>query len=117
MLRIFGCVIPFFAPRRVANARKSRLLRDPHPSVEYLERRRVLSVISNGGFEQPTPLPHVWGDEYAAGSNGIPGWTVVSGSVNIQSASWFDPYQGAQSLDLDGSHPGSIQQSFATTIG
>ena len=37
--------------------------------------------------------------------------------MDIQSASWFDPYQGAQSLDLDGSQPGSIGQSFATTIG
>ncbi len=75
------------------------------------------NLIANGGFEQPTPLPNIWGEEFDAGSTGIPGWTIVSGSVDIQGASWFDPYQGAQSLDLDGSHPGSIEQSFATTIG
>jgi len=78
----------------------------------------VLSaLIVNGGFEQPTPLPHVWGEEFSAGSTDIPGWTVVSGSVDVTPTSWFDPYQGAQSLDLDGSHPGSIEQLFATTIG
>jgi choice-of-anchor C domain-containing protein len=76
-----------------------------------------VNLINNGGFEQPTPLPNIWGEEFDAGSTGIPGWTIVSGSVDIQGASWFDPYQGAQSLDLDGSHPGSIEQSFATTIG
>jgi len=76
-----------------------------------------VNLITNGGFEQPTPLPHNWGEEFSAGSSGIPGWAVVSGSVDIQGASWFDPYQGAQSLDLDGSHPGSIEQSFATTVG
>ena len=75
------------------------------------------NLIINGGFELPTPLPNVWGEEFSAGSTGIPGWTVVSGSVDVTPTSWFDPYQGAQSLDLDGSHPGSIEQSFATTIG
>jgi choice-of-anchor C domain-containing protein len=75
------------------------------------------NLLINGGFDQPTPLHHNWGDEFDAGSTLIPGWTIVSGSVDIQSATWFDPYQGAQSLDLDGSSPGSIEQSFATTIG
>ena len=39
--------------------------------------------IINGGFEQPTPLANDWGEEFSAGSTGIPGWTVVSGSVDI----------------------------------
>ena len=87
------------------------------PQFGVLEQRALLSVLLNGGFEQPTPLPNAWGREFSAGNTAIPGWSVVSGSVDIQSASWFDPYQGAQSLDLDGSQPGSIGQSFATTIG
>ncbi|MFO0955905.1 MAG: hypothetical protein U0800_00390 [Isosphaeraceae bacterium] len=56
-------------------------------------------LIVNGGFEQPTPLPNNWGDEYYPGTTAIPGWTVLSGSVNIQDSRWFNPYQGAQFLD------------------
>ena len=81
----------------------------------------TLTVISNqiinGGFEQPTPLANDYGEEFGAGSTGIPGWSVVSGSVDVTPDTWFGSYQGVQSLDLDGSAPGSIEQSFTTTIG
>jgi choice-of-anchor C domain-containing protein len=75
------------------------------------------NLIVNGGFEQPTPLPFSFGEEFNAGSTGIPGWSVVSGSVDVTPTTWFNSYQGVQALDLDGSNPGAINQSFDTTIG
>jgi choice-of-anchor C domain-containing protein len=79
--------------------------------------RASANLIVNGGFEQPTPLPFSFGEEFNAGSTGIPGWTVVSGSVDVTPTTWFNSYQGVQALDLDGSSPGAVSQSFVTTIG
>ena len=75
------------------------------------------NLIVNGGFELPTPLPFSYGLELSAGSTGIPGWVIVSGSVDVTPTTWFNSYQGVQALDLDGFDPGSVKQSFATTIG
>jgi choice-of-anchor C domain-containing protein len=77
---------------------------------------QVQADIINGGFEQPgtaffTDIP--------AGSSALTGWTVVSGSVDVSSAAnvFGAPYQGAQYLDLDGTSPGHIKQSFVTAVG
>ncbi len=37
--------------------------------------------------------------------------------MTVTPTSWFNPYQGAQALDLDGFNPGSVKQSFVSTIG
>jgi hypothetical protein len=43
------------------------------------------------------------------------GWTVTNGSV--ETVNQWTPFEGNQSLDLDGISAGTIQQSFATTSG
>lgn len=72
-------------------------------------------LIANGGFEQPV-TPGI-GAIYYAGGTVLPGWTVTSASVDIHNATYFAPHSGYQSLDLDGTSAGEIQQSFATQIG
>ena len=75
------------------------------------------AILINGGFETPVIQA---GPPYLtihAGSSQLTGWTVVSGSVDTVGASWFPPYEWYQSLDLDGSSPGIIEQSFSTAPG
>lgn len=72
-------------------------------------------LIVNGGFESPSlgPAP------FATYPPGAPtGWTVVSGSVDVLAPGfWGTPFEASQMLDLDGSTPGVIEQSFATVPG
>lgn len=75
----------------------------------------VPAQITNGGFEQPEVAPNS-SQQFNAVSNGITGWTVTFGSVDVFNGVPA-PFQGAQALDLDGSGPGTISQIFATTSG
>jgi Protein of unknown function (DUF642) len=84
-------------------------------------------VVVNGGFE----LPVVGGPftTFSAGSVGIPGWAVISGttdpgggSVDVVNKSFYPSHSGNQSLDLDGSAPvpapGGVTQTLAgLTVG
>jgi hypothetical protein len=72
-------------------------------------------LIVNGGFENPQIPPNNGLVEYLAGNPNLVGWTITSGSVETVN-SWM-PFEGNQSLDLDGISAGTIQQSFATTPG
>ncbi len=53
------------------------------------------------------------------GSTAITGWTVTSGSVDWVGNYWgaVPPSGGANSIDLDGTSPGAISTTFATTAG
>jgi choice-of-anchor C domain-containing protein len=73
------------------------------------------TLIGNGGFESAQIPPDRGLVEYLAGDSGLPGWTITGGSV--ETVSQWTPFEGHQSLDLDGISPGTIQQSFATTPG
>jgi choice-of-anchor C domain-containing protein len=74
-------------------------------------------LIINGGFEQPLADPTTHYTDLAAGNTALTGWTIVSGSVDTQDSYYATPYKGNQTLDLDGFHPGHIQQSFSTVVG
>ena len=69
------------------------------------------SLVVNGGFE----LPAV-GGTYSTLTSGLTGWTIESGSVDLIHTYWT-PFEPTQSLDLDGTSPGTISQSFATLPG
>ena len=71
-------------------------------------------LIINGGFEDPGTGYY---STIGAGEPSLTGWSVLSGSVDVVSADLYPSFEGSQSLDLDGSSPGTIEQSFATTIG
>ncbi len=71
--------------------------------------------VVDGGFETPS----VGGgfQNFTAGQMIDGGFTVRTGSVDVVAASFFPAFAGTQSLDLDGSSPGSITQVLATTAG
>jgi choice-of-anchor C domain-containing protein len=76
--------------------------------------RAAANLIVNGGFEEPatgsfTTIP--------AGDPSLTGWTVVDGSVDVVNTAFYPAFEGDQSLDLDGSSAGTIEQSFATAAG
>lgn len=80
---------------------------------------RAGNLIINGDFSVPDA-----GGNYTivnAGDTSLTGWTVVSGSVETDSTL---PVFGAptasgnpQNLDLDGNNPGTMSQSFSTSVG
>jgi hypothetical protein len=72
----------------------------------------IVNLVSNGGFELPsiTALSQI----FAAGTN-VGGWMVESNSVNLARSSTWAPYDGLQSLELNGTLPGSIYQDVLTT--
>ena len=108
--------MPSFRSRKIE--RQLLVLAIAGLSLATLEPRRVRAdLIVNGGFEQPAVPTNTFGEEFNAGSTLIIGWSVLSGSVDIEPPFWYAPYQGVQALDLDGSVPGAISQTFATTIG
>jgi choice-of-anchor C domain-containing protein len=83
------------------------------------------NLIINGGFEDPViPDAALYGEygtdpSTATGYYGptIPGWTIVSGNVDVVTAGLWAAYEGNQSLDLNGLVAGEISESFATDAG
>jgi len=72
------------------------------------------NLIANGSFESG-PAP---GDAMpvAAGSTQIAGWVVTRAAIDYCGTRWTAA-EGARSLGLNGSAPGGIAQTFATTPG
>ena len=67
--------------------------------------RRAPYVDNGFGFEQLN-----------AGDTSLDGWTVEAGSVDWVGTYW--PAQdGSMSIDMSGLEPGTLSQTFATTIG
>jgi len=86
-------------------------------------------LLVNGGFEDigAGAVPESWGgltyymDGTHVAPTGVllPGWTVLSGSVDLTATTsiWGPAGGGAYSLDLDGWNPGTITQSFNDVVG
>jgi choice-of-anchor C domain-containing protein len=64
--------------------------------------------LTNGGFENGSA------GTFPAASSGVPGWTIVSGDVDVADATVWPAQAGNQSLDLNGFGMGSISQSIPT---
>ncbi|MEU6537972.1 choice-of-anchor C family protein [Streptomyces sp. NPDC047000] len=71
--------------------------------------------LRDGGFELPRVAPNTF-REFAAGQSFGP-WRVLSGSVDLIGAGFWQAAQGAQSLDLNGNNAGAVSQTFATVPG
>ncbi|REK12997.1 MAG: DUF642 domain-containing protein [Planctomycetota bacterium] len=78
---------------------------------------RASELLINGSFELPV-IPTI-DQEFAAPSTDIVGWAVTERTVNINrtSAIFGTAHDGDQMLDINGSNNGTIEQSFATSIG
>jgi choice-of-anchor C domain-containing protein len=74
-------------------------------------------LVTNGSFElPPVSAAHATTfDTYGPGSN-LDGWTVTGNSIDLIEGYW-QPYDGAQSIDLDGNGPGGVSQVLSTTSG
>lgn len=71
-----------------------------------------VNLLVNGSFEEPH------GDLFGVGS-GVPGWRILQGTIDIVTNAYWQaaPDGGNQSIDLDGTSVGTIEQSFATVPG
>lgn len=74
----------------------------------------VAASFTNGSFETGGN-PGAW-LELPAGYTGITGWTVTSGNIDYVGTLWTAA-DGNRSLDLNGSRPGAISQTFDTAVG
>ena len=74
-------------------------------------------LLTNGGFEcgppPPTPPGYL---TLNVGSTELCGWVVTSGNIDVNST-WWIPSEGGRSLDLNGTQPGAVAQSFSTVPG
>ena len=72
---------------------------------------------TNASFETGTYVDNGFGfEQLNAGDTSIDGWTVDAGSVDWVGTYW--PAQdGSMSIDMSGLEPGTLSQTFATTIG
>jgi choice-of-anchor C domain-containing protein len=72
------------------------------------------NLIVDGGFETPSiPTGFI---TLPAGNSTISPWTIDVGTIDLSSGT-PGTYEGLQFVDLDGTSPGQITQSFATTAG
>jgi len=67
--------------------------------------------VANGSFEQ------FGGGGTSTGSTAITGWTVIGSDVDRVASSGWQSGDGSYSLDLNGFHPGGVQQVLQTTPG
>jgi choice-of-anchor C domain-containing protein len=72
------------------------------------------SPFQNGGFENGT-APGLF-TTLPSGSTAITGWTVGGGGIDYIGTYWT-PFEGTRSVDLNALSAGSIAQTFDTTIG
>ena len=70
------------------------------------------NLVRNGGFEEPA-ISRPWRPFFAGGERRIPGWRVVRRSVDLVGTDW-PAGKGAQSLGVNGFHPGWIMQKVPT---
>lgn len=73
-------------------------------------------MVSNGGFETAPVTAQLGYEEVAPGGNGIAPWRVTSGTVD-HIGSYWQPGEGRQSLDLNGSSRGAIAQDISVVPG
>lgn len=73
------------------------------------------ATIADGGFENPA-VPGNAFIRFGTGSS-IGPWRVSEGNVDLTGAYFWQTAEGRQSLDLEGSESGAIQQQVTTRIG
>ena len=73
----------------------------------------TVNLVNNGGFEAQTVSGQY--TTYSNASQGLTGWTIGVGSVDLVSTALWNPASGENSLDLNGTKKGEIHQSLITT--
>ncbi|MFI5617866.1 choice-of-anchor C family protein [Streptomyces sp. NPDC051567] len=75
----------------------------------------AVSRFDDGSFEYPTAPANAF-TTLAAGQS-IGPWKVVSGSVDLIGAGFWQAAEGNQSVDLNGNQTGAVSQTFSTIVG
>jgi choice-of-anchor C domain-containing protein len=74
-----------------------------------------VNILTNGSFELGTYPGGVFA-ELGAGATNITGWSIGGGGVDWIGSYW-QPADGARSLDLNRLSAGSVSQTFSTVVG
>lgn len=74
------------------------------------------AAFTNGSFENATVDPASGFTTLGGGSSAITGWVVGGDSVDYIGGYW-QPQDGARSIDLSGNANGSVSQTFDTVLG
>lgn len=77
------------------------------------------ATINNGSFEASNPTlpgPNVDVISSFFNPNGLPGWTVSGGSVDLVSNGLWQAADGNNSLDMNGARPGTIWQDITGLV-
>lgn len=73
-------------------------------------------LIVNGSFEQPLVPAHLIDQVHFAPSTDITGWTLTGGSIDLaRNSAFWTAHTGTQLIDITGSNPGTLAQTFPTT--
>ncbi|MFD9378681.1 choice-of-anchor C family protein [Streptomyces sp. NPDC059999] len=75
----------------------------------------AVSRFDDGSFEYPAAPVNAFTTVGAGQSIGP--WKVTGGAVDLIGAGFWQAAEGDQSVDLNGTQPGAIAQTFATTAG
>ena len=77
------------------------------------------ATITDGSFETALVSSNGYYTDLGVGSTVIPGWSVVTGTVDYitNGPTYWKAEDGTDALDMAGSGPGSIAQTIATTAG
>ncbi|MER8236250.1 choice-of-anchor C family protein [Streptomyces sp. NPDC094049] len=75
----------------------------------------AVSRFDDGSFEYPTAPANAFTNVVAGQSIGP--WKVVSGSVDLIGAGFWQAAEGDQSVDLNGTQAGAVSQTFSTVAG
>jgi choice-of-anchor C domain-containing protein len=80
---------------------------------------RARNLLVNGSFEEGPDLPKGPNAflQLDNGSTALPGWVVSLGNIDVVDTSYNKAAHGKRSLDLSGSVPGAISQTFKTKKG
>jgi len=73
--------------------------------------------IVNGGFEQPGISSGTTSGFNPSNSHLLPGWTVVSGDIDLVKNTFYPAAEGLYSVDLVGLNLGVLEQAFTTVVG
>ena len=73
-------------------------------------------ILINGSFESGPPMGGNHDINIPQGSTAIVGWLVTREDIELLGPPW-DVSDGFHAVDLDGYHPGGIEQIFATIAG
>lgn len=74
------------------------------------------NLIQNGSFENGTDPGVSFSGPLGVGNTSIDDWAITAGSVDYIGGYW-QPAEGARSIDLAGTSLGTLSQTFATVLG